>query len=315
MVRPLLKILVILGPTASGKTRLAVRLARRFNGEILSADSRQVYRGLDIGTGKDLDEYGATPHHLIDVADPGDEFNLFRFQQFCLARIAEIHGRGGLPILAGGTGLYLESIIRGYRLTPARVDPRQRAELNTLSDEALATRLLALKPDQHNTTDLETRDRMMRAIEIALASQSDGEPVAPAPETEFLVLGLRWERSVLRERIAERLHRRLQEGMVEEVEGLLAAGVAEETLEGMGLEYRFVTRLVRGALTREACETQLVQAIRQFAKRQETWFRRMERQGIRIHWLDAAGDPENEAEARVRWFLEASEPEPPVSPW
>ncbi|GAB0056331.1 tRNA dimethylallyltransferase [Candidatus Magnetaquicoccaceae bacterium FCR-1] len=298
-----MKILVILGPTASGKTRLAVRLAQRFDGEILSADSRQVYRGLDIGTGKDLDEYGAIPYHLIDVADPGDGFNLFRFQQLCLARIPEIRARGRLPILAGGTGLYLESILRGYRLTPARVDPRQRAEWHALPDDELIARLLALKPEQHNTTDLETRDRTIRAIEIALASRNDTAPVVTTPEADFLVLGLRWERSVLRERIAERLHRRLQEGMIEEVEGLLAAGVPEETLDGMGLEYRFVTRFVRGTLTREACETHLVQAIRQFAKRQETWFRRMERQGVRIHWLDATADPEGEAEERVGSFL------------
>ncbi|MBF0190595.1 MAG: tRNA (adenosine(37)-N6)-dimethylallyltransferase MiaA [Magnetococcales bacterium] len=297
-----MKILVILGPTASGKTRLAVQLAQDCTGEILSADSRQVYRGLDLGTGKDLEEYGPIPHHLIDVAEPGEAFDLFQFQQRCLALLPEIHARGALPILAGGTGLYLEALIRGYRLAPAKPDPTLRAQLHTLSNAQLTARLLALKPSQHNTTDLETRERTIRAIEIAQATldqphaPDDSPPVShPDPDHDFLILGMRWERAILRQRIADRLRQRLETGLIEEVADLLNRGIAPAILEALGLEYRFVTRFVRGELNQVELFDQLVQAIRQFAKRQETWFRRMERHGIRIHWLEAAKDPLQEA--------------------
>lgn len=294
-----MKILVILGATASGKTHLAVQLAQAFDGEILSADSRQVYRGLDIGTGKDLHEYGSIPHHLIDVAEPGTAFNLFEFQQQCRALLPEIHARGRLPILVGGSGLYLEAIIQDYRLTPAQPDPELRRALQNLSDRELTARLLALQPNQHNTTDLESRERTIRAIEIAQATRStvtDPTPSQrPTDPPEFLILGLRWERSILRQRIADRLQHRLEHGLIEEVQGLLARGIAADTLEALGLEYRFVTRFVRGELDRSGLFEPLVQAIRQFAKRQETWFRRMERQGILIHWIEGCGDPEREA--------------------
>ncbi|MBF0440013.1 MAG: tRNA (adenosine(37)-N6)-dimethylallyltransferase MiaA [Magnetococcales bacterium] len=289
-----MRILVILGPTASGKTHLAVQLAKRFHGEILSADSRQVYRGLDLGTGKDLHEYGSIPYHLIDIVDLGYEFNLFEFQHRCLALLPEIHARDHLPILTGGTGLYLEAVIQGYQLTPARPDYSLRATLMALSDEALTKRLMRLKPLQHNHTDLESRDRMIRAIEIAEATLHS--PNQPVPrDFTFLILGMRWERSVLRQRIAERLSQRLDTGLIEEVEGLLRQGVSPAILDAMGLEYRFVTRFLQGKLQRDEMFTQLHQAICQFAKRQETWFRRMERQGTQIHWLNAAIDPEQEA--------------------
>ncbi|MBF0270465.1 MAG: tRNA (adenosine(37)-N6)-dimethylallyltransferase MiaA [Magnetococcales bacterium] len=318
-----MKILVILGPTASGKTRLAVQLAQGIAGEILSADSRQVYRGLDIGTGKDLEEYGPIPYHLIDVVDPGEAFDLFQFQQRCLALLPEIQGRGGLPILVGGTGLYLEALIRGYRLAPARADPALRAHLHTLSDDALTARLLTLKPTQHNTTDLETRERAIRAIEIAQATLDQNTPDSPPvshsdPDHDFLILGMRWERAILRQRIADRLQQRLETGLIEEVADLLNRGVSPASLEALGLEYRFVTRFVQGALDRAELFDQLVQAIRQFAKRQETWFRRMERHGIRIHWLEAAKDPLHEARTIMGriWpeFSHFSSPPPPTPP-
>ncbi|MBF0178677.1 MAG: tRNA (adenosine(37)-N6)-dimethylallyltransferase MiaA [Magnetococcales bacterium] len=279
--------LIILGATATGKTRLAVRLAREHHGEIISVDSRQVYRGLDIGTGKDLEEYGAIPCHLIDILEPGEAFNLFEFQRLTLDLLPRIRQRGCLPILAGGTGLYLEAIIRGYPLAPAPLDPHLREELARLSDAQLAARLLTLKPEQHNTTDLENRARMIRAIEIALA----GPPPATPPPLNPLILGVRLERSRLRERIMQRLDARLENGMIEEARGLLAKGVPHATLIDLGLEYRFLAWHLQGEMTFATMREKLHQAICQYAKRQETWFRRMQRQGIPIHWLEADPDP------------------------
>ncbi|MEO5331901.1 MAG: tRNA (adenosine(37)-N6)-dimethylallyltransferase MiaA [Magnetococcus sp. YQC-5] len=278
-------VLIILGPTASGKTRLAVHLAKILDGEILSADSRQVYRGLDIGTGKDLHEYDTIPYHLIDVVDLGEEYNLFEFKQQFFETLPRIHARNHLPILAGGTGLYLQAILQNYQLAKAPPDP----SLQTLSDQELERRLNQLKPEQHNSTDRENRARMIRAIEIATTTH---HPTIH-PELSFLTLGMRWERALLRQRIAERLTQRLETGLIQEVEHLLEKN-APATLTALGLEYRFITRHLLGELTFEQMEQQLHQAICQFAKRQETWFRRMERQGIPIHWLNAT-DPIPEA--------------------
>lgn len=286
-------LLVILGPTASGKTRLAVELARVLSGEIISADSRQVYRGMDIGTGKDLAEYGEVPYHLIDIVEPGSEFNVFQFQRRFLEAFAGIMGRGRLPVLAGGTGMYLEAVLKGYRLVEVPENPALRAELAAQPMESLAERLKQTATPLHNTTDLLDRDRLVRAIEIALYEQ--GHEPEPLPEIRPLVLGLRWERAVLRERITARLKERLNQGMIEEVERLHTAGLPWETLEFYGLEYRFVARHLKGELTRNDMFQKLASAIHDFAKRQETWFRRMERNGMEIHWLDGAGEPLAEA--------------------
>lgn len=290
-------LLVILGPTASGKTRLAVELARRLDGEVVSADSRQVFRGMDIGSGKDLAEYGTTPYHLIDILDAGEEFSVFRFQQLFLEAYAAIRGRGRLPVLAGGTGLYLQSVLQGHRLAEVPEDPDLRRELASLSDDGLAARLRAEVPRLHNTTDLTERPRMVRALEIARHEQR--HPPEPLPEFRPLVLGIRWERAVLRERITRRLRERLDGGLLEEAARLHAAGIPWQRLEYYGLEYRYAARHLRGELNRNDLFQQLNGAIHDFAKRQETWFRRMERHGVAIRWLDGAGDPLAEALAAI----------------
>ncbi len=281
--------IVLLGPTASGKTRLGVALARELNGEIISADSRQVYRGMDIGTGKDLDEYGEVPYHLIDILKPGEDFNVFLFQKFCFAAIEHLRGRNRLPVIVGGTGLYLDAVLRKYRMVEVPDNPDLRHELALLCPEDLAARLLAVNPRLHNTTDLLDRERLVRAIEIAEYEQSH-EP-EPLPEIQPLVFGVRWERSILRQRITARLKERLDAGLIEEVADLYRQGVPYETLEFYGLEYRFVARHLKGELNRNDLFQKLNSAIHDFAKRQDTWFRRMERQGAEIHWLDGAREP------------------------
>jgi tRNA dimethylallyltransferase len=282
------RLLVILGATASGKTRLGVELARRLGGEIISADSRQVYRGMDIGTGKDLEEYGETPYHLIDLIEPGDEFNLFEFQRHFLAAFREISGRRRLPILVGGSGMYLDCVLRGYRLSAVPENPQLRERLAPLSMEELIERLRSANPKLHNTTDLTERPRLLRAIEIAEHGQEETEPW---PEMQTLTLGIRWERGVLRERITKRLKDRLACGMIEEVQRLHAQGSSWEQLEFYGLEYRYLARHLKGELSRNDMFQKLNGAIHDFAKKQENWFRRMEKHGSAIHWLDGAGDP------------------------
>ncbi|HPK00755.1 MAG TPA: tRNA (adenosine(37)-N6)-dimethylallyltransferase MiaA [Candidatus Hydrogenedentes bacterium] len=283
--------LVVLGPTASGKTALGVYLADILGGEIISADSRQVYRGLDIGSGKDLGEYvvnGRTiPYHLIDIVDLSHEFSVFEYQQRCFAAFEAISGRGALPVMVGGTGLYIEAVLRGYRMVEAPEDARLREELSCLSDEALAARLVALKPGLHNTTDLTDRNRLVRAIEIAEYTKC--HPPAPAPSIRPFILGTRWDRKILRHRIGKRLQQRFDAGMIEEVEGLRAQGVPWEKLHFLGLEYRYIADYLQGRIaTRDELYEGLWTAICQFAKRQETWFRRMERNGAVIHWIDNA---------------------------
>ncbi len=291
MNAPNSRVIVILGATAGGKTELAVRAARKFAGEIISADSRQVYRGMDLGTGKDLQEYGEIPYHLIDIAEPGSEYNVFRFQRDCFAALEDIWTRDALPIICGGTGMYLDAVLRGYRLVEVAEDPQLRKELEPLGDEQLRERLLAMKPDQHNRTDLDDRQRLIRAIEIALGEQASVDNLPPLPEIQPLVFGLEWPREILRQRIATRLLQRLDEGMLQEVEQLHASGVAWHTLEFYGLEYRWMAQHLQGKLNRNDMVQKLRSAIGQFAKRQETFFRRMEKQGVEIHWLDGQGDP------------------------
>ncbi|WP_305044464.1 tRNA (adenosine(37)-N6)-dimethylallyltransferase MiaA [Geoalkalibacter sp.] len=292
-------LLVVLGPTASGKTRLGVELARRLGGEILSADSRQVFRGMDLGSGKDLAEYGEVPYHLIDIREAGGEFSVFDFQQAFWAAFADICARGRLPVLVGGTGLYLDAVLRGYRLKEVPENPRLRAELADLDGAALSARLQRLRPAQHNTTDLLERERLVRAIEIAEGEKAVASALPPLPEIHPLVFGLRWERALLRARIARRLRERLAQGLVEEVARLHAAGIPWERLDYYGLEYRFIARHLRGQLSHADMERQLAVAIGQFAKRQETFFRRMERQGVVVHWLDGAGDVLGQALAHL----------------
>lgn len=286
-------LLVILGPTASGKTRLGVELARRLSGEIISADSRQVYRGMDIGTGKDLAEYGEVPCHLIDIVDPWYEFNVFEFQRRFLEIFADIRGRKGLPILVGGTGMYLEAVVKGYRLVEVPGNPSLRAKITPLPLEVLAERLKQAAGRLHNTTDLLDRDRLVRAIEIAEYEKNHAPE--PLPEIRALIFGVRWDRATLRQRITARLKDRLNQGMVEEVEQLHASGIPWATLEFYGLEYRFIARHLKGELNRNDMTQKLGSAIHDFAKRQETWFRRMEKNGAVIHWLDGAGNPLEEA--------------------
>lgn len=286
-----MNLLVVLGPTASGKTHLAVQAARQLNGEIISADSRQVYRGLDIGSGKDLDEYGTTPYHLIDVVDPGYEFSLFDFAKAFSSAFDEIRGRNRLPILTGGTGLYLDAVLRGYELMSVDENRTLRRELEPFTLEALQARLKALRPEQHNTSDLEDRSRLIRAIEIAEGEkQAEAQPVC-LPQLTPQIFGLRWPRELLRQRITRRLRERLDHGLIEEVTNLHAAGVSWETLDYYGLEYRFVARHLQEQLNRNDLFQKLNSSIHKFAKRQETWFRRMERQGVAIHWLNAEDDP------------------------
>ncbi|MEZ4601316.1 MAG: tRNA (adenosine(37)-N6)-dimethylallyltransferase MiaA [Syntrophotaleaceae bacterium] len=282
-------LLVILGPTASGKTRLAVAAARLFDGEIISADSRQVFRGMDIGTGKDLAEYEEIPCHLIDIVEAGTEFSVFDFQERFITAFEDILSRGRLPVLAGGTGLYLDAALRRYRLVKVPENPILRAALSALDLASLRQRLLDLRPDQHNTTDMEDRSRLVRAIEIA-EGEDKAEPL-PLPAMEPLVFGVHWERPILRGRITDRLRRRMDEGLIEEVAALHQQGIPWEALEFYGLEYRFMAHHLQGRLTRNDMFQKLNSAIHQFAKRQETWFRRMERQGIEIHWLSGSGDP------------------------
>jgi tRNA dimethylallyltransferase len=284
-------LLVILGPTASGKTRVGVEVARALAGEIISADSRQVYRGMNIGSGKDLEEYGSVPYHLIDIVDPGYEFNVFEFQRRFLEAFTGIKARGRLPIVVGGTGMYLDAVIRGYRLLEVPENPGLRGELAALSLENLAARLKGANPKLHNTTDLLDRERLTRAIEIAEFSGERKDPPSPFPDIKPIVFGITLDREILRQRITKRLRERLNRGMIEEVKELIRKGASFEILEFYGLEYRFVAKFLKGELNRNDMFQKLNSAIHQFAKRQETWFRRMERQGIPIHWVDGEKDP------------------------
>lgn len=278
-------LLVILGPTASGKTRLAVAAAEALGGEIISADSRQVFRRMDIGTGKDLAEYGNTPYHLIDVLEPGAEFSVFTFQQLFTTAFSEISSRGKLPILAGGTGLYLDAVLRGYEFREVPENPVLRSELALLSMDELKARLAHLNPQLHNSTDLLERERLLRAIEIA---SNESSFKVSLPELRPAIFGIRMEREVVRRRITARLRERLQNGMIEEVAALLAEGVPPERLDAYGLEYRYINLHLSGSLNRNDMYQKLNSAIHDFAKRQENWFRKMEKHGLQIIWLDGS---------------------------
>ena len=287
-------IITILGPTACGKTAVATQLAARLTNshgepaEIISADSRQVFRGMDIGTGKDLGEYGAIPYHLIDICEAGEKYSVFEFQRDFLCAYHNIISHGRLPILCGGTGLYIESVLRAYRLVEVPVNPalRERLEGKSLAE---LTALLASYKRLHNTTDVDTSRRAIRAIEIEeFYREHRIEETNPFPSLNSLTIGLSIPRELRRERISRRLHKRLEEeGMVAEVQRLLDKGVAPEALISYGLEYRYLTLYLTGQLTYEEMVRLLEIAIHQFAKRQMTYFRGMERRGVAIRWVDA----------------------------
>ena len=286
-------LITVLGPTASGKTRFAVQLADRLGAEIISGDSRQVYRRMDLGTGKDLDDYRigdrSVPYHLIDIVEPGTKYNVFEYQRDFLEAYNDIHRRGRKAVLCGGTGLYIESVLRAYRLSPVPQNPKLRERLADKSLEEL-TALLATYKSLHNTTDVDTAQRAIRAIEIEEYYRQTPLDRRPFPKIESLTLGVDVSREVRRERISQRLRKRLDEGMCGEVERLLAEGIKPEDLIYYGLEYKYVTLYVTGQITFDEMAQQLEIAIHQFAKRQMTWFRGMERRGTPILWIRLGED-------------------------
>ena len=289
------KMITILGPTACGKTALATALAAKVHGEIISADSRQVYRRMDIGTGKDLDDYVVNgmrvPYHLIDICEPDTKYNLFQYQCDFLQAYEGIRSRGAVPILCGGTGLYIESVLKGYALSPVPQNPELRARLEGKSLGELTAMLVELKSktgsNMHNKTDVDTAQRAIRAIEIEEFNLHSPTALRQFPQIPYVIIGVDVDRETRRQRITDRLRQRLQTGMVDEVKGLLDSGIPAEDLIYYGLEYKYVTEYVIGKTTYDEMFRGLEIAIHQFAKRQMTWFRGMERRGFNIHWLDA----------------------------
>lgn len=300
------KMITILGPTASGKTSLAAALAARIDAEIISADSRQVYRGMTIGTGKDLDDYRQgdrlIPYHLIDICEPGTKYNLFQYQQDFHLIYNDIVARGVRPILCGGTGLYIESVLKGYALSPV---PQNQALRHKLADRSLAE-LTEMLEDlkhrnhsvMHNRTDVDTAQRAIRAIEIETYNLEHPTDNRTLPPIDSVIIGVDINREERRRKITQRLKQRLKEGMVDEIRQLLDRGIAPENLIYYGLEYKFVTEYVIGKTSYEEMFRQLEIAIHQFAKRQMTWFRGMERRGFTIHWIDAL-DPMDSKVAQI----------------
>ena len=283
-------LITILGPTASGKTPLAAALAARLRTEIISGDSRQVYRRMDLGTGKDLADYVVdgyrVPYHLIDIAEPGYKYNVFEFQRDFLKAYEDMRSRGLLPVLCGGTGMYLESVLKGYRLLPVPENPELREKLAGKSLEEL-TAILASYKKLHNTTDVDTAKRAIRAIEIEEYYLHQPVEAREFPDIRSLIIGVDIDRDLRREKISRRLKQRLDEGMVDEVRALIEGGIHPDDLIYYGLEYKYLTLYVTGQMTYDEMYHQLEIAIHQFAKRQMTWFRGMERRGFTIHWIDA----------------------------
>ena len=296
--------ITILGPTASGKTPLAASLAKEIGGEIISADSRQVYRRMDIGTGKDLEDYGDIPYHLIDIAEPGTKYNLFQYQQDFFDAYNNIIGRGKIPILCGGTGLYIEAVLKGYQLSPVPQNHELRKRLEDKALDELTQMLVKLKQqngsNMHNKTDVDSCQRAIRAIEIETYNLQHPVPRRELPPVDSVIIGVNIDREARRQKITNRLKARLEGGMVDEVRSLLNEGIPAEDLIYYGLEYKFVTEYVTGQTTYDEMFQRLEIAIHQFAKRQMTWFRGMERRGFTIHWIDALLPMEEKVKAIIQ---------------
>ena len=300
--------ITILGPTASGKTPVAAHLAAEIGGEIISADSRQVYRRMDIGTGKDLDDYTVDgrqiPYHLIDICEPGTKYNLFEYQQDFFDAYETIRGRGAVPILCGGTGLYIEAVLKGYKLSPVPQNQELRDSLEGKTLPELTEILTGLKArsgsTMHNTTDVDSCQRAIRAIEIETYNLQHPMPKRELPAVDSVIIGIAIDRELRREKITRRLKSRLENGMVEEVQALLNEGIPSDDLVYYGMEYKFVTEYLTGKLTYDEMFTRLEIAIHQFAKRQMTWFRGMERRGFTIHWIDGTLSMEEKVQKIIR---------------
>jgi len=279
-------LITILGPTATGKTEIAAQLASEFNGEIISADSRQVYRGMDIGTGKDLEKYESRniPFHLIDIADPTEEYNLFRFRNDFIKAYQEIKNKNKLPLLVGGTGMYLSSVLQNYHLPKIEYSEKEYESLKILPVNELKEIIINLNPELHNTTDLIHKERIINAILVEKAHQ---ENEAVGSKIFSLNVGIKSDREVIKKRITERLKKRFDEGMVEEVKKLLKSGITHDKLKFFGLEYKYISLYLETKIDYEQMFNELNRAIHKFAKRQMTWFRKMEREGVEINWFDA----------------------------
>lgn len=292
--------ITILGPTASGKTPLAAALAKKIGGEIISADSRQVYRRMDIGTGKDLADYDGVAYHLIDICEPGTKYNLFQYQHDFMEAYDDITQRGAWPILCGGTGLYIEAVLKGYSLSPVPQNPKLRARLEGKTLGELTEILANLKKKSgtamHNTTDVDSAQRAIRAIEIEEHNLNTPVPERVMPPVDSLIMGVEIDREERRRKITRRLEQRMAEGMADEVKTLLDSGIRAEDLIYYGLEYKYITEYVIGMTTYDEMFKRLEIAIHQFAKRQMTWFRGMERRGFDIHWINAMQPMETKVE-------------------
>ena len=295
----------ILGPTASGKTAVAVNLAQKFNGEVISADSRQIYRDMNLGTGKDLIEYHVNgidvPNHLIDIAEAGYQYNVFEFQRDFLKAYSDIKARGSYPVMCGGSGMYLEAVLKGYRLIQVPVDEDRRAELQLLSIQEL-TELLKRYKSINNTSDTENKKRAIRAIEIEEFCLVHPETDLSFPVINSLIVGVKYDVETRRRRITDRLKQRLDDGMIDEVKRLLERGIKPEELTYYGLEYKYLTFYIMGDLTFEQMFAGLNTAIHQFAKRQMTWFRKMAREGFEIRWLDGFLPVEEKTDKILNWL-------------
>lgn len=291
--------IVILGPTASGKTRLAAQIAQITGGEVISADSRQVYKGMDIGTGKDIEDYIVNgqliPYHLLDIAEAGQEYSVYRFKNDFFSVYSDIKKRGKLPILCGGSGMYIESVLGNYIMSDVAENKQLRAEMETKSIDELINILSSFRKP-HSTTDTLDRQRLQRAIEIETFQQQPQNNNIETFLSNFLIIGIHIERAIIRERITKRLNQRLESGMVEEVKNLLESGISSERLLAYGLEYKYITQYLMGDFSYNEMTRLLNTAIHQFAKRQMTWFRRMERRGYHIQWIDGLLADDEKAE-------------------